>query len=567
MAVNFGEGLVAFLSGVQEGGEKIDEKLALQMKAIKDSNSDENLKSKYTSEFAKFEKNGDLVRSIESAGGLGTLKGLQLAGGYDSLDELKKALDLDPTLINKIKMPTLGEAPVYTPSTYGVTNLTAEGKSRSTVSKAFNSLFRPEVFEENEAYADANPATEGTTTTYRRGKGTDITSDQESNLRKSLQRLRIKNQPQQLKKKIQTEEGGWEEVTFTRNEDGTTGNKAKELGGKYSLYAGYSVTTTDPWQNPTEQKDGTIFDYTMMFAVDSNGDFIDDDALTRSDMKQAPFNVKAYKTGDPKDKIQIQGGMLEGYIYLERSIIPDVPEEDGRTTTRKNLDDDITDMLADYKEPGRTAMYDANLKRLGYTEMNEISAKGLINNYNSMVQNANTGNVLNMDDYFMGNVENNSRQSTFVANQPAAVAEITVEYLPSQAYFNDLSDSSAYETFINGQAQYFANNNRISIPEAVDAVETMAKLGITNTGNALQEGLSKINFANVYEFDRKAILYREKNEAGQEIEYTVADLIKKMTKLQKETKLPWSKVSSYMVKEVNKQTPVDRALFPTIVFE
>ena len=80
----------------------------------------------------------------------------------------------------------------------------------------------------------------------------------------------------------------------------------KELGGKYSLYAGYSVTTTDPWQNPTEQKDGTIFDYTMMFAVDSNGDFIDDDALTRSDMKQAPFNVKAYKTGDPKDKIQIQ---------------------------------------------------------------------------------------------------------------------------------------------------------------------------------------------------------------------------------------------------------------------
>ena len=199
MAVNFGEGIVAFLSGVQEGGEKIDEKLALQMKAIKDSNSDENLKSKYTSEFAKFEKNGDLVRSIESAGGLGTLKGLQLAGGYDSLDELKKALDLDPTLIDKIKMPTLGEAPVYTPSTYGVTNLTAEGKSRSTVSKAFNSLFRPEMFEENEAYADANPATEGTTTTYRRGKGTDITSDQESNLRKSLQRLRIKNQPQQLK--------------------------------------------------------------------------------------------------------------------------------------------------------------------------------------------------------------------------------------------------------------------------------------------------------------------------------------------------------------------------------
>jgi len=567
MAVGVGEGLLAFLSGVQEGGEKIDEKLALQMKAIKDSNPDENLKSKYAAEFAKFEKDKELIESIDSAGGMGTLKALQLAGGYESFEEFQKALTLDPSLIDKIKMPALGEKPVYTPTQYGVTNLTAEGKSRSTVSKAFNNLFRPEVFEKNEAYADANPATEGTTTTYRRGKGTDITSAQESNLRRSLQMSQNLNKPQTITKQIQTEEGGWEEVTFTRNENGTTGNEAKSLGGKYSLYSGYNVTNTKPWQDPTKQKDGTTLDYTMMFAVDSNGDFVAPDEITRSDMDQVPVTVKAVKTGNPEDKVAIQGGMLEGYKYLERSIIPDVPEEDGRTTTRKNLDDDITDMLADYKEPGRTAMYDANLKRLGYTEMNEISAKGLINNYNSMVQNANTGNVLNMDDYFMGNVENNSRQSTFVANQPAAVAEITVEYLPSQAYFNDLSDSSAYETFINGQAQYFANNNRISIPEAVDAVETMAKLGITNTGNALQEGLSKINFANVYEFDRKAILYTEKNEAGQEIEYTVADLIKKMTKLQKETKLPWSKVSRYMVKEVNKQTPVDQTLFPTIVFE
>ena len=43
MAVGVGEGLLAFLSGVQEGGEKIDEKLALQMKALKDTNPDENL--------------------------------------------------------------------------------------------------------------------------------------------------------------------------------------------------------------------------------------------------------------------------------------------------------------------------------------------------------------------------------------------------------------------------------------------------------------------------------------------------------------------------------------------
>ena len=96
MAVGVGDGLLAFLSGVQEGGEKIDEKLALQMKALKDTNPDENLKSKYTAEFAKFEKNKELIKSIEAAGGLGKLKGLQLAGGYDTFAEFKDAIDLDP---------------------------------------------------------------------------------------------------------------------------------------------------------------------------------------------------------------------------------------------------------------------------------------------------------------------------------------------------------------------------------------------------------------------------------------------------------------------------------------
>jgi len=567
MAVGAGQALLAFLTGVKEGGDKIDAEKATRMKELIDSNPDESLKSKYAEEYKKFEADKELIQSIESAGGLGRLKGMQLAGGYESFAEFKEALDLDPTLINSIKMPVIGKEPIYTPSTYGVTNVREDGKTRTTVSKAFNELFRPEVFDANQTYEDSQTANKGTATTYRRDKGADITSAQEKNIRASLQKLRNKNKPQQLNKKIQTEDGGWEEVTFTRNEDGTTGTKAKELGGTYSLYSGYSVTNTQPWQDPTKQKDGTPLDYTMMFAVDSDGNFVAPNENTRSDMKQVPVNVKAIKTGNPEDKIEIQGGMLEGYKYLQRDIISAEKETDERTADMQNLDSRVTDMLADYKIPGRKDMYDANLKRLGYTEMNETSAKGLIMNYDSMVQNANTGNVLNMDDYFMNNADSNSRQSTFVSVQPAAVAAITVEYLPSQAYFNDLSDSSAYETFINGQAQYFANSNRISIPEAVDAVETMAKLGITNTGNALEEGLAKINFANVYEFDRKAILYTEENEAGQEIGYTVADLIKKMTKLQKETKLPWSKVSRYMVKEVNKQTPVDQTLFPTIVFE
>ena len=430
MAVGFGEGLVAFLSGVQEGGEKIDEKLALQMKALKDSNPDENLKSKYTAEFAKFEKDKELIESIDSAGGMGTLKALQLAGGYESFEEFQKALTLDPSLIDKIKMPALGEKPVYTPTQYGVTNLTAEGKSRSTVSKAFNNLFRPEVFEKNEAYADANPATEGTTTTYRRGKGTDITSAQESNLRRSLQMSQNLNKPQTLTKQIQTEEGGWEEVTFTRNENGTTGNEAKSLGGKYSLYSGYNVTNTKPWQDPTKQKDGTTLDYTMMFAVDSNGDFVAPDEITRSDMDQVPVTVKAIKTGNPEDKVAIQGGMLEGYKYLERTIIEDTEDGSSGTADMQNSAFDVEQFIAVYNaSPERKQLIDKKLVAMGLPpgELTEVAARELLINFKSFEQNVNSGNFMNVQDLWLGVGDNTSKAQVFDTIQPAEVANYTLD--------------------------------------------------------------------------------------------------------------------------------------------
>ena len=64
MGVGLGQGLVAFLSGVQEGAEKIDEKIAANMKRIQESNPDENLKSKYATEYAKFDEDKKLIASI-----------------------------------------------------------------------------------------------------------------------------------------------------------------------------------------------------------------------------------------------------------------------------------------------------------------------------------------------------------------------------------------------------------------------------------------------------------------------------------------------------------------------
>ena len=550
MAVGVGEGLLAFLSGVQEGGEKIDEKLALQMKAIKDSNPDENLKSKYTAEFAKFEKNGELIRSIESAGGLGTLKGLQLAGGYDSLDEFKKALDLDPTLISSIKMPVKGEEPVYTPSTYGVTNRTEDGKSRSTVSKAFNSLFRPKVFEENEAYSDANPATEGTTTTYRRGKGTDITSAQEKNARKSLQNLRNKNKPQTITKQIQTEEGGWEEVTFTRNENGTTGNEAKTLGGKYSLYAGYSVTNTKPWQDPTKQKDGTTLDYTMMFAVDSDGNFVAPDELTRSDMEQVPVTVKAVKTGDPKDTIEIQGGTLEGYKYLERTVVEDTGDSSTGTADMQNSDFEVEQFIAMYKaSPERKRLMDKKLVAMGLPpgEMTEMAARELLTNFKSFEQNVNSGNYMDVQSMWLGVGDTSSRDEAFDIVQPTQVADYTLNYLPSQEYYNDLKEPEAYDVFINSQSQYFANKHKIPVATAVNVIEKIAKTGIENESGSFMNFVKDwTSIGNVLTFDSNRKVLGDK---------TIANLIAEMEKFKTAPELanePWEKIADYVVGQITK---------------
>tara|TARA_B110000046_G_scaffold132289_1_gene138736 strand:- start:2543 stop:4201 length:1659 start_codon:yes stop_codon:yes gene_type:complete len=550
MAVGVGEGLLAFLSGVQEGGEKIDEKLALQMKALKDTNPDENLKSKYTAEFAKFEKDKELIRSIESAGGLGTLKGLQIAGGYDSLDEFKKALDLDPTLINSIKMPVKGEEPVYTPSTYGVTNRTEDGKSRSTVSKAFNSLFRPEVFEENEAYSDANPATEGTTTTYRRGKGTDITSAQEKNARKSLQNLRNKNKPQKLTKQIQTEDGGWEEVTFTRNENGTTGNEAKALGGKYSLYAGYSVTNTTPWQDPTKQKDGTTLDYTMMFAVNSDGNFVAPDELTRSDMEQVPVTVKAIKTGNPDDKIAIQGGTLEGYKYLERTVVEDTGDSSTGTADMQNSDFEVEQFIAMYKaSPERKRLMDKKLVAMGLPpgEMTEMAARELLTNFKSFEQNVNSGNYMDVQSMWLGVGDTSSRDEAFDIVQPTQVADYTLNYLPSQEYYNDLKEPEAYDVFINSQSQYFANKHKIPVATAVNVIEKIAKTGIENESGSFMNFVKDwTSIGNVLTFDSNRKVLGNK---------TIADLIAEMEKFKTDPELanePWEKIADYVVGQITK---------------
>ena len=189
MGVGLGQGLVAFLSGVQEGAEKIDEKMAANMKRIQESNPDENLKSRYLTEFTKYEEDVKLIDSIRSLGtdsfsGISTEKGQSLAGGYASVEEYREAKKRAEAAGKDLyhNLPELGEAPVFTPSTYGLGTIKKDGTTRTTLSKTFNKLFRPEVFDENQTYADTQVDTKGSLTTYRRGKSQETSKEDQASL-------------------------------------------------------------------------------------------------------------------------------------------------------------------------------------------------------------------------------------------------------------------------------------------------------------------------------------------------------------------------------------------------
>ena len=169
MSLSFLEGLGAFAQGVQERSAEIDADLAARVKELNDKSEDENLKSRFADEYARWTKDRDLIESVEAAGGPGTEQGQFLLGGYDTIQDYREAYARDNNLYHT--MVNIGDAPVLTPTQYGLTNLDSSGRVRTTASKLFNKAFRPEIFEKNQEFEDSREDVAGSTTTYRRGKG------------------------------------------------------------------------------------------------------------------------------------------------------------------------------------------------------------------------------------------------------------------------------------------------------------------------------------------------------------------------------------------------------------
>ena len=540
MAVGVGEGLLAFLSGVQEGGEKIDEKLALQMKALKDTNPDENLKSKYTAEFAKFEKDKELIASINALGGsdfsgISTVQGQVLAGGYKSIEEYQKALTLNPNL--RHSMPKIGEEPVYTPSTYGVSNRTEDGKSRSTVSKAFNSLFRPEVFEENEAYSDANPATEGTTTTYRRGKSDNLSEKEVTSLESSSARNLAQNR-EKTKTVIKRDKNNeWQTYTLQRNDDGATGFGAKALGGalRPSLYEGYDVISATPWQDPTQDKKDSVKEYTQELWA-NKGNLIGRKGFVQDGDELVTVKTKIIKTNEKTDVVDIGGGeTLTGWQYLQQDIIE--PTVDKGTNDNQKRVETMTWLKNDYEV--RSPRWNSLIESMGYSTENGMTdhlAETVARNIENLQISVSDGRLVNKLEEF---ISEGSTSLSAIADQAdeswdrLSVPEIKIyskKYLAGKTYFDDVKDNKNYRMFIDNETKTLGNALKLSTPEAVSIVELFAKAAIVNSdGEVLTDNwseeqgfLEKFNIIDGLTFDQFKPIHSSKKGGG---DFTVNDVL------------------------------------------
>ena len=237
MSLSFLEGLGAFAQGVQERSSEIDADLAARIKELNDKAPDENLKSRFADEYARWTKDRDLIESVKSAGGAGTEQGQFLLGGYDSIEAYREAYARDNSIYHTLF--NIGDAPVLTPTQYGLTNLDSSGKTRTTASKLFNKAFRPEIYEKNQEYADSKKDVEGSTTKYFRREGNANTDEVIAANKAKLSATFTTNKPSQLPDTLTIhKEVDGVMMTYSLSKEN---EENKEMGTSLEGFDGYRV--------------------------------------------------------------------------------------------------------------------------------------------------------------------------------------------------------------------------------------------------------------------------------------------------------------------------------------
>ena len=351
----------SFLTGVQERSAEIDKDLADRFKTLSEKKDDTNLQTKFAKEVDNYNEDKELLKAIKSAYASGDwATGQQLLGGFDSLDAYWKAKDMNSDMY--YKLPKLGEEPIFTKADYGVTNGTTAGR-------IVESFFNPEAEEKRK---ESETPTAATYTKYRRktdeeGNIEYDRSDEEITETKlglvELQKsYRHKSKPDEITTIIPDPDtkGHWLEITLHKNpnrEETSLGIYSKAMikaTGNKEIGKGYSISNVKSFEQANQITRGSEIEFVRQgVIVDSNNNILKDQkqllSLTNGESTDgrrfATVSVKAKRTGEEKDVIEMNGEILTGWIYMHEKVEPldKVAKKDQLTVLVQNKHTDRTD--------------------------------------------------------------------------------------------------------------------------------------------------------------------------------------------------------------------------------
>ena len=165
MGISFGQGLAAFAGGALDRAKEVDKEVAARVKTLKASKPDELLKTRYKKEYDKYDKEQAILDQVSAvSGGADSEKGQMLLLGVESQEEYRKMLQSDPKLYAKMRVSP--NAPKYKPTDYNLSDTSTASKLWASMTGDSETANKPDV-----------EVTPGTTTSYRRGTGTDQTAE------------------------------------------------------------------------------------------------------------------------------------------------------------------------------------------------------------------------------------------------------------------------------------------------------------------------------------------------------------------------------------------------------
>jgi len=380
MALSGLEVLGSFLTGVQEQSQKYDEDLAKRIKEVGDKKPNALIKEEYLKEVDKYNKDKIKYDSIMSAYAAGDhALAQQILGGYDSMEDYRKALGENKDLY--YQMFDLGDAPVYTPADYGLTNVRDDGSQITTSGQMFDQFFRPEVHKARSDERVTPTVTAESATSYRRtvdADGNKLNPRSEEDITESKSKISslytsMTSQKEHDSKKDELEtvipdpenKGQFIKVTLTKNASyKETGKSAMDVAvnkhtGDVGLFKGYSASNWVNYEQAGAIPNGSEMEFVRQgVIVDKNDNILEQDMFLSTSNGEsidgrrfANVKVKAQRTGNPEDTIVMNGETLTGWRYMHELVEaePAIARKAELTLHRQNTDDEGNDLLGTTK--------------------------------------------------------------------------------------------------------------------------------------------------------------------------------------------------------------------------